>query len=141
MVERGIDGADLPPEERDAAVAELCDALAATDAEGWYSAIDVVRPWSEHNPLITGEFARPQAIRHYLERELMALLALGAKVTVRPSRPAVALDDPALLRTLDEAAWEMRAKKLFLFAPERMALSMARLEHYTGSPPEAFQRY
>ena len=35
----------------------------------------------------------------------------------------------------------MRAKKLFLFAPERMALSMERLSHYCGTPAEAFQRY
>src|SRR5438105_4881894 len=112
MAERGIDGAGLRPEQLDAAIVELCDALAEIDAEGWYPAIDVVRPWSEHNPLITGEFAHPQAIGHYLGRELRALLAMGAKVTVRPSRPAVALDDPALLRSLDEAAWEMRAKKL-----------------------------
>ena len=51
------------------------------------------------------------------------------------------LDDPALLRALDEVAWEMRAKKLFLFAPERMALSMERLAHYCGTPAESFQRY
>ena len=43
--------------------------------------------------------------------------------------------------TRTEPAWEMRAKKLFLFAPERMALSMARLEHYCGTPAEAFHRY
>ena len=35
----------------------------------------------------------------------------------------------------------MRAKKLFLFAPERMALSMERLAHYCGTPAESFQRY
>jgi len=141
MPDRVIDGTDLGPEAVGRAVTELCDAAAAIDAAGDYPAIDVQRPWSMHNPMITGEFARPNAIRSYLERELRALLTMGATVTVRPSRPAVAIDDPALLRALDETAWEMRAKKLFLFAPERMALSMARLEHYCGTPAEAFQPY
>ncbi|MGZ4759943.1 MAG: AMP nucleosidase, partial [Acidimicrobiales bacterium] len=77
----------------------------------------------------------------YLERELAALLELGATITVRASRRATSIDDPALLRALDEVAWEMRAKKLFLFAPERMALSMERLAHYCGTPAESFQRY
>jgi len=35
----------------------------------------------------------------------------------------------------------LRRKKLFLFGPERMALSINRLEHYTGTPAEQFQRY
>ena len=141
MAERVISGVGLGPEEIGRAVTDLCDALAEIDAGGDYPAIEVLRPWSVHNPLITGEFARPNAIRAYLERELRALLTLGATVTVRPSRPALPIDDPALLRALDETAWEMRAKKLFLFAPERMALSMARLEHYCGTTAEAFQRY
>ncbi|HEX4089182.1 MAG TPA: AMP nucleosidase, partial [Trebonia sp.] len=34
-----------------------------------------------------------------------------------------------------------RRKKLFLFTPERMALSIDRLRHYTGTEPESFQRY
>src|SRR5882724_7363244 len=141
MAERVIDGTNLDAEAVRRAVTDLCDAAAEIDAAGDYPDIDVQRPWSVHNPMITGEFARPNAIRSYLERELRALLTMGATMTVRPSRPAVAIDDPALLRALDETAWEMRAKKLFLFAPERMALSMARLEHYCGTPAEAFQRY
>src|SRR5205809_3914565 len=141
MIERAIDGSAIERTQRRAAATELCDALDEIDADGWYSVIEVVRPWSRHNPHMTGEFARPRTIRWYLERELGALLELGATITVRASRPATPLDDPALLRALDETAWEMRAKKLFLFAPERMALSMARLEHYCGTPAEAFQRY
>ena len=141
MMERAIDGSSTAPTQIAAAVTELCDALDAIDADGWYPVMEVVRPWSRHNPQITGEFARPGAIRRYLERELAALLALGATVTVRASRPATPLDDPALLRALDEVAWEMRAKKLFLFAPERMALSIERLAHYCGTPAESFQRY
>src|SRR5258707_15611441 len=111
MIERAIDGSEVAPSEIRAAVTELCDALEAIDADGWYPVIEVVRPWSRHNPQITGEFARPRTIRRYLERELGALLGLGATVTVRASRPATPLDDPALLRALDEVAWEMRAKK------------------------------
>jgi AMP nucleosidase len=141
MIERAIDGSTTSPPDVPKAVTELCDALEAIDADGWYPVIDVVRPWSRHNPQITGEFARPGTIRRYLERELAALLELGATITVRPSRPARSIDDPDLLRALDENAWEMRAKKLFLFAPERMALSMERLAHYCGTPPESFQRY
>jgi AMP nucleosidase len=141
MIERAIDGSGLDPTQLAAAVTELCDALEGIDADGWYPVIEVVRPWSRHNPQITGEFARPGTIRWYLERELGALLELGATVTVRSSRPETPLDDPALLRALDEMAWEMRAKKLFLFAPERMALSMERLAHYCGTPAESFQRY
>ena len=117
MIERAIDGSAIDRTKFRAAVTELCDALEAIDADGWYSVIEVVRPWSRHNPHMTGEFARPRTIRWYLERELGALLELGATITVRASRPATPLDDPALLRALDEVAWEMRAKKLFLFAP------------------------
>jgi AMP nucleosidase len=141
MIERAIDGSGLEAAQIRTAVVDLCDACEAIDADGWYPVIEVVRPWSRHNPRITGEFARPRTIRRYLERELAALLALGATITVRASRPATPLDDPALLRALDEVVWEMRAKKLFLFAPERMALSMERLAHYTGTPAESFQRY
>jgi AMP nucleosidase len=57
------DGADLGPGDIDDAVGELLDALDAVDSDGWYPAINVVRPWSAHNPRITGEFARPGAIR------------------------------------------------------------------------------
>ena len=141
MIEHAIDGSQLAPTQLATAVTELCDALEGIDADGWYPVIEVIRPWSRHNPQITGEFARPRTIRWYLERELGALLALGASVTVRASRPETPLDDPALLRALDEVEWEMRAKKLFLFAPERMALSMERLAHYCGTPADHFQRY
>jgi AMP nucleosidase len=36
---------------------------------------------------------------------------------------------------------DTRAKKLFLFSPERMALSIDRIGHYTGTPAAAFQRH
>ncbi|MBK5221315.1 MAG: AMP nucleosidase [Acidimicrobiia bacterium] len=140
-VEHVIDGADLDLDGTDAAVTALCDALEAIDADGWYPSIEVIRPWSMHNPRITGEFARPAAIRRYLEREIGALLQRGATVAVRPSRPALALDDPQLFAALDESEWDLRAKKLFLFGPERMSLSLDRLGHYTGTPADMFQRY
>jgi AMP nucleosidase len=122
-------------------VDRICAALEAIDDDGWYASIEVHRPWSTHNPTIAGEFSRPAAIRRYLEREVAALLALGATIDVRPSRPALELDDPQLIAKLDETDWDLRQKKLFLFGPERMALSLERLRHYTGSAPEAFEPY
>ncbi|MEY2462185.1 MAG: nucleosidase [Acidimicrobiaceae bacterium] len=140
-MEHVVDGTALAPGDVDEAVADLCDLLEAIDADGWYPLIEVTRPWSVHNPRISGEFARPAAIRRYLERELAALLRRGATVAARPSRRALTLDDPALFRALDEGGWDLRGKKLFLFSPERMALSLDRLGHYCGTAPEAFQRY
>jgi AMP nucleosidase len=140
-VEMIIDGAATAQADRDAAVTRLLDALDAIDADGWYAAIEVVRPWSEHNPRITGEFARPAAVRRYLRRELTALLRAGATVAVRPSRRALAFDDPDFFAALDEERFDLRAKKLFLFGPERMALSLDRLSHYTGTPAESFERH
>ncbi|HYT10720.1 MAG TPA: AMP nucleosidase, partial [Mycobacteriales bacterium] len=46
-----------------------------------------------------------------------------------------------LVQALDESRWDPRRKKLFLFGPERMALSIERLAHYTGTAAETFQRY
>jgi AMP nucleosidase len=122
-------------------VAQICDGLVAVDDAGWYPELEVDRPWSEHNPVLQGEFARPAAIRWYLERELRKLALSKARITVRASRPQAALDDPGLLSHLDEAAWDLRRKKLFLFRAERAALSIDRLEHYTGTHAEDFQRY
>lgn len=123
------------------AVEELLDALCAIDADGWYPAIDVERPWSSANPHITGEFARPGAIRNYLRRELSALIRAGANVTVRASRRALPFDDPGFFAALGEDHVDLRGKKLFLFGPERMALSLDRLWHYCGTPAESFQRH
>ncbi|OLT32944.1 AMP nucleosidase [Actinomadura sp. CNU-125] len=122
-------------------VEDLLDSIEAVDADGWYPAVDVHRPWSAANPQITGEFARPDAIRPYLRRELSALLKAGATVTVRASRPALAFDDPGFFDALDEDRVDLRHKKLFLFGPERMALSLDRLSHYCGTPAEQFQRH
>lgn len=136
-----VEGAGLESADVDDAVSRLLGVLEGADAEGWYSAVDVVRPWSDHNPRITGEFARPQAVRRYLRRELSGLLSQGATVTARPSRRALAFDDPDFFAALDEYRFDLRAKKLFLFGPERMALSLDRLGHYCGTPAESFERH
>jgi AMP nucleosidase len=109
--------------------------------QGRYPQLTVERPWSVHNPVLEGEFAAPGAIRWYLERELGRLAAAGALITVGPGRKALDLHDPALAEAVDETRSDLRRKKLFLFGPERMALSIDRLEHYTGTAADSFQRY
>jgi AMP nucleosidase len=124
-----------------AEVQRLCDVMEAAAREGRYPRLTVERPWSIHNPVLEGEFASPAAIRWYLERELGKLAAAGARISVSPGRKALDLHDPALASAVDETRWDLRRKKLFLFTPERMALSIDRLEHYTGTAAEMFQRY
>lgn len=135
------DFAAVPADAQPAKVDELCDALEAADAAGRYGQLTVERPWSVHNPVLEGEFACPQAIRWYLRRELGRLAAAGARICVRPGRRATGLGDPGIGTAVDETRWDLRRKKLFLFGPERMALSIDRLRHYTGTSPADFQRY
>ncbi len=130
-----------PGSDHVAEVQHLCDAMEAADQAGRYPRLTVERPWSVHNPVLEGEFASPQAIRWYLERELGRLAAAGARISVSAGREAVDLRDPRLGPAVDETRWDLRRKKLFLFAPERMALSIDRLQHYTGTAAESFQRY
>ena len=111
------------------------------DKDGYYPRLTVERPWSAHNPMLEGEFSAPQAIRWYLERELNRLADAGARISVGRGRRALSLQDPAIGPAVDETRWDLRRKKLFLFGPERMALSIDRLQHYTGTPAEEFQRY
>jgi AMP nucleosidase len=127
--------------EQQAGVARLCDAMDEAGAAGRYPRLTVERPWSVHNPVLEGEFACTHAIRWYLQRELGRLAAAGARISLRPGREALDLHDQGLGRAVDETRWDLRRKKLFLFGPERMALSIDRLQHYTGTPAEAFQRY
>ena len=127
--------------DREAEIERLCDAMETADRAGRYPLLTVERPWSQHNPLLEGEFAAPGAIRWYLRRELRRLAAAGARISVSAGRTALDLHDPALGPAVDETNWDLRRKKLFLFGPERMALSMDRLQHYTGTAPELFQRY
>jgi AMP nucleosidase len=131
----------IPESQRAAEVGRLCDAMEAAEKEGRYQRLTVERPWSAHNPVLDGEFAAPGAIRWYLERELGRLAAAGARISVSPGRKALDLHDPAIGPAVDETRWDLRRKKLFLFTPERMALSIDRLQHYTGTAAERFQRY
>src|SRR5215813_10176574 len=130
-----------PGSDHTAEIGRLCDAMETADRAGRYPRLTVERPWSVHNPVLEGEFASPQAIRWYLERELSRLAASGARISVSPGRKALDLRDPRLGPAVDETRWDLRRKKLFLFAPERMALSIDRLHHYTGTAAESFQRY
>jgi AMP nucleosidase len=120
---------------------DLCDELERIYDGGDYPALIVKRPWSSYNPTLVGELARPSALRWYLVRELDRLAEAGADMSVSASRPRIALDDPAMFQRSDESNWDLKRKKLFLFPPERMELSLNRLSHYTGTEAEDFQRY
>ncbi|MCS6971419.1 MAG: AMP nucleosidase [Leptospiraceae bacterium] len=108
---------------------------------GRYSLVEVERPWSVHNPTISGEFSQPTALGWYLRREFGKLLKMGATIRVKASRVRRDLYDPELIRSISEDEWDLRKKKLFLFAAERIDLSLNRLEHYTGTAAKHFQRY
>jgi AMP nucleosidase len=136
-----VDFSATPEGRHEAEIQQVCDAMEAADRAGRYPRLTVERPWSVHNPVLEGEFASPGAIRWYLERELSRLAARGARISVCPGREALDLHDPELAPAVDETRWDLRRKKLFLFAPERMALSLNRLEHYTGTRADSFQRY
>ncbi|MCC9603705.1 AMP nucleosidase [Stieleria sp. JC731] len=118
-----------------------CSLMEQIYANGHYVRVTVVRSWSKHNPEISGKIARPKAFRWYLRRELLKLARRGAKITIQKSRPRVDLNAPTLLKTIDESDFDMTRKKVFMFGPERSELSIKRLEHYTGTLAEDFQRY
>ncbi len=118
-----------------------CDLMENIYQTGEYPKVLVKRSWSKHNPIITGEIARPKAYRWYLQRELQKMAQKGATIKIMPSRDRLALSDPELLDHTDEDEWDITQKKLFLFSPERIDISLNRLEHYTGTQPEDFQRY
>lgn len=120
---------------------EACDMMESIYTNGEYPKVLVKRSWSKHNPIITGEMAKPKAFRWYLLRELKKLGEKGAVIKILPSRERLALNDPELLDNTDEDDWDITQKKLFLFSPERIEISLNRLEHYTGTKPEDFQRY
>ena len=108
--------------------------------QGCYVKLKVQRPWSEHNPVTEGEFAKPKTFKAYLVRELTHLVSKGASITVSSSRKTLSVFDPSFLEALDESTWDFSHKKLFLFQPERIELSVNRLEHYTGTKAEDFQK-
>jgi AMP nucleosidase len=124
-----VDFSLLPDSGHAAEIERLYEAMEASDKAGRYPQLTVERPWSVDNPVLEGEFAAPGAIRWYLERELGRLAARGARISVRPGREALDLHDPELGPAVDETRWDLRRKKLFLFGPERMALSIDRLQH------------
>lgn len=118
-----------------------CNRMEEIYNEGYYPKMKVFRKWSKHNPVIEGEFAKPGIYRWYLKRELAKLVQSGAEITISPSRKSLSLNDPKLLDAIDEDHWDFTKKKLFLFPPERIDLSINRLEHYTGTSSKDFQRY
>jgi AMP nucleosidase len=136
-----MDFSELAGGHHDGEVARLCDAMESAYRAGHYPKLTVERPWSVDNRVLEGEFAAPDAIRWYLERELGRLAVKGARISVCRGRKVMDLRDPRLGPAVDETRWDLRRKKLFLFGPERMALSIDRLEHYTGTPADSFQRY
>jgi AMP nucleosidase len=122
-------------------IEDACDIMESIYESGEYPKVLVKRSWSKHNPIITGEMAKPKAYRWYLHRELKKLAEKGAVIKIIPSRERLPMNDPKLLDNTDEDDWDITQKKLFLFSPERIEISLNRLEHYTGTQPEDFQRY
>ena len=122
-------------------VEDACDMMEQIYEEGDYPKVTVKRTWSDHNPIITGELAVPSAYRWYLKRELKKLAEKGAEVKIFPSRPRLQSNDPTIFDNTDEDEWDITQKKLFLFSPERIDISLDRLNHYTGTNPSDFQRY
>jgi len=128
-------------EDLNQAITDACNAMEDIYAEGQYPKLTVERSWSKHNPVIDGELAEPRAYRWYLTRELKRLVEKGAKISIESSRPVLDMNDPKLLDKTDENNWDFTQKKLFLFSAERIEISLNRLEHYTGTKAEDFQRY
>ncbi len=108
---------------------------------GHYPIVTVDRRWSSHNRSIAGELAHPAAYRWYLARELRRLIGRGASIRIEASRPRIGLDAPDYLERVDEQDLDITRKKLFLFAPERIEVSVERIEHYTGTRVEDVQRH
>ncbi len=128
-------------ERLEEAIDEACQRMEYHYAQGRYSKVTVRRHWSKHNPTISGKIARPTAYRWYLRRELLKLAQRGAEIEITPSQQRIDLHSPSLLSAIDESNFDQTLKKVFLFGPERVELSLERLEHYTGTRAEDFQRY
>src|SRR5699024_8618503 len=105
-------------DDMSASIEQACDLMEAIYAGGEYPKVLVKRSWSKHNPVITGEIARPRAYRRYLLPELYKRAKKGATIKILPSRDRLAMDDPQLLDHTDEDEWDITRKKLFLFSPE-----------------------
>ncbi len=124
-----------------ASIDAACDWMEQIYAAGHYAKVTVQRQWSIHNPTISGKMARPSAYRWYLRRELLRLAKKGARIVVSRAQRCVDLSSPRLLQIIDETDFDHTLKKAFLFGPERAELSIQRLEHYTSTAAEDFQRY
>jgi AMP nucleosidase len=136
-----IKKSDYPTKKKlEAVIEKACDLMEEIYDNGEYPKLTVKREWSNHNPIITGEIAVPKAYRWYLSREIYKLVDKGSEIKIFPSRPVVNLNEPSLFDNLDEDDWDITQKKMFLFSPERIDISLNRLEHYTGTMPEHFQR-
>ena len=122
-------------------ISEFLDEMQKIDEAGYYPQLTVKREWSAHNPAILGEFAKPRVFNWYLSREIHRLIQNNATIELKASRKKIELNDPILFENLDEDAWDFTQKKLFLFKAERIDLSIDRLQHYTGTSAEDFQRY
>lgn len=123
------------------AIDKALDLMEDIYQSGKYPKMIVERSWSKHNPVIDGELAQPAAYRWYLKREIERLITNDATVFIKPSRDVLPLHEPVLFDNLDENDWNITQKKLFLFRAERIDISLDRLQHYTGTKPEDFQRY
>ena len=73
-----------------------------------------------------------------MRRELQRLASNGAEIEIAPAQARVDLASPTLLQLIDESEFDHTRKKVFLFGPERVELSLQRLEHYTGTRAEDF---
>ncbi len=130
-----------PQAELPERIEAACDFMERTFSEGCYCKVTVTRHWSKHNPVISGKVARPAAYRWYLRREMLRLARYGAEIEISPAQKRVDMASPQLLSLIDESDFDHTRKKVFLFGPERVELSLQRLEHYTGTRAEDFQRY
>lgn len=132
---------DLADEQLCEQIKAACVEMEQTYQAGFYSRLTVIRHWSKHNPELSGKIARPRAYRWYLQRELYKLARRGAQITITRANERIDLSSPQLLEKVDETGFDLTRKKVFLFGPERCELSIKRLEHYTGTRAEDFQRY
>ena len=102
----------------------LCEHMDQLFDKGFYPHLEIYRRYSKHNPKLSGEMAHPKVFYWYLIRELYRLLKKGASIQLNQKRTRIALDDPTLLSHMDEEEWDFTKKKLFLFSPERVDLSI-----------------
>ena len=131
----------LTSKSAEARIKEALNLLERIYKDGRYPKVSVLRVWSKHNPILIGEFARPEVFKSYLFTEFKKLLSRGAKVTIEPGRIRKSFSDIDFLENLDESLFDSRKKRLFMFSPERTELSINRLEHYTGTSIKHFQKH